>query len=370
MLIGVFFVPAIGQAQTTSTTSSTANSGPQAATDVFTPQLSTDIPGLTFTQVMTEDGILEINFLGDYISGVYNYLIGFSTTIAIVFIMIAGLQYSFGGASAGTVSKAKERIRNAVIGLSLLLGTVTILTFINPKTTLFKPLRLQTVSKLALEDVITMAVESCKDLHGSVDPCSVQTLKTPSGWSDSLTDTVNAVAQAEGVDPILIATHLQKETGGTINYSASERGPCGEIGIAQFMPTTFESIVGQECCTVVAAKSSGTRGRYEQICDNGSVDWPPDTGTIPDCNTSICGNCQVAQTSCAEYFDTSKTNGIQNTVTAAARLIRYNLNASRIGGDIAMAMCAYNGSGAQAAAYAQSAASIYQSFCANSGGTN
>ena len=74
-------------------------------------------------------------------------------------------------------------------------------------------------------------------------------------------------------------------------------------------------------------------------------------------------------TSCIDYFDTSKPNGVQNSVTATAKLIKYNLSNGRIAGDIALAMCAYNGSGKQAATYAQEASKIYEDFCKTSGGT-
>ena len=136
------------------------------------------------------------------------------------------------------------------------------------------------------------------------------------------------------------------------------------------MPTTFESIVGQQCCTKAAAKKSSTREAVGDMCDGGAVEqWPPSAADVPNCNASICGNCQVAMTSCIDYFDTSKPSGVQNSVTATAKLIKYNLSSGKINGDIAIAMCAYNGSGKQAIAYAQDASDIYQGFCTNSGGT-
>lgn len=340
-----------------------------SSAELLKPTLQVDIPTVTFSSGTIEDDILKVNYLGDYIAGIYTFLLGFSTTVAIVMLMIGGLQWSFGGTSQEQIGKAKTRIKNAITGLVLLLSTSLILFTVNPNLVNLQFPELEVIKYVNLETIITEAVTACADVKGTVSKCSATTLTTPSGWNSSLTDIVNSVASAQGVDPILIATHIQKETGGNINYSRGI-GPCGEIGIAQFMPTTFESIVGQPCCQVVAAKSSSTREAYGKMCDDGAVsDWPPDSSTIPNCNSSICGNCQVAQTSCIDYFDTAKSTGVSNTVTATAKLIKYNLGSSSIGGDIALAMCAYNGSGKQAAEYAKSAASIYASFCTASGGT-
>ncbi|MBI2473318.1 hypothetical protein HYV70_02060 [Candidatus Uhrbacteria bacterium] len=340
-----------------------------SAPKLLTPTLQVDIPGVKFSEGKIEGKILKVNYLGDYIAGIYKYLIGISTTIAIVMLMIGGLQWSLGASSQENISKAKKRINNAVIGLVLLLSVYTILFIVNPNLTFLKTPEIQVIQYANLESVITTAIEECKDVKGIVQKCSATTLKNPSGWSADLTNIVNSVATTQGVDAILLATHIQKETSGNINYSRNI-GPCGEIGISQFMPTTFESIVGQQCCTSMAAKNASNRESYGKLCDNGAVDaWPPKTSDIPHCNTSICGNCQVAMTSCIDYFDTSKPNGVQNSVTATAKLIKYNLSNGRIAGDVALAMCAYNGSGKQAAAYAQEAAKIYEDFCKNSGGT-
>ncbi len=361
----LFSVLTVGLLFTKSSLAQTSMSAPK----LLTPTLQVEIPDVKFSEGKIEGNVLKVNYLGDYIAGIYKYLIGISTTIAIVMLMIGGLQWAIGASSQENISKAKKRINNALIGLVLLLSVYAILFIVNPNLTFLKTPDLEIRKYVNLESLITTAVEQCKDVKGTVQKCSANVLKNPSGWSSSLTDTVNSVATTQGVDAILLATHIQKETSGNINYSRNI-GPCGEIGISQFMPTTFESIVGQQCCTTVAAKNADNREAYGKMCDNGAVEaWPPKTSDVSNCNTSICGNCQVAMTSCIDYFDTSKQNGVQNSVTATAKLIKYNLSSGRVGGDIALAMCAYNGSGKQAASYAQEASKIYEDFCKISGGT-
>ncbi|MEK7620310.1 MAG: C39 family peptidase [Patescibacteria group bacterium] len=104
-----------------------------SSTKLLTPTLSVDIPTITFSDGRIEDDVLKVNYLGDYIAGIYKYLLGISTTIAIVMIMVGGLQWSLGGQSPEAIGKAKTRIKNAVTGLVLLLGTYVILFTVNPQ---------------------------------------------------------------------------------------------------------------------------------------------------------------------------------------------------------------------------------------------
>ncbi len=71
--------------------------------------------------------------LGDYVGKLYTFLLGFSITVAIVMIMIGGLQYVLGAASSDQVEKAKSRIQHAVIGLILLFAASLLLQTVNPR---------------------------------------------------------------------------------------------------------------------------------------------------------------------------------------------------------------------------------------------
>lgn len=120
------------------------------------PNLSVDIPGVSFSEVLNKDGVLTINFLGDYITGVYLYLIGISTTIAIVMIMIGGLQWAM-SAGGSDLKAAKTRIQNAVMGLVLLLSVYAILFIINPNLTFFKGVQLEIIPEIteSEDDVVS-----------------------------------------------------------------------------------------------------------------------------------------------------------------------------------------------------------------------
>jgi len=118
-----------------------------------TPQLNVNIPGVSFTEPLQRDGKLESNFIADYVTGVYRYLLGIAVTIAIVFVMIGGLQYVL-AAGTGDTSKAKARIRNSVVGLVLLFCVYVILYTVNPQLTLFKTLSLTVIPQIPLENIV------------------------------------------------------------------------------------------------------------------------------------------------------------------------------------------------------------------------
>lgn len=128
------------------------------------PKLNVDIPTVTFSPILEKSGNLEISFLAEYIQGVYKYLIGISVTIAVVFLMVGGLQWSLGGASSAQISKAKERIKNAVTGLVLLLSVVLILQIVNPQLNELAPLTVERIEGIPLE-----AEEHANSIEGDSD---------------------------------------------------------------------------------------------------------------------------------------------------------------------------------------------------------
>ncbi len=75
--------------------------------------------------------LTSTNDYGEYINTAYTWLVGIAGFIAIVFIMIGGLQYAV-AAGHGDTANAKKRIKNAVVGLVLLFSTWLILHTVNP----------------------------------------------------------------------------------------------------------------------------------------------------------------------------------------------------------------------------------------------
>ncbi len=125
-----------------------------AADSIKAPKLMVAIPGLDFKQypVIRKGNEISIPFLAAYIGAFYKYIVGASAIAAAVMIVWGGFLYIFGATSGGT-SKGKEKIRDALIGLALILGSYTVLESINPSTLQFKPLTLTVITPQYLSHV-------------------------------------------------------------------------------------------------------------------------------------------------------------------------------------------------------------------------
>jgi cell wall-associated NlpC family hydrolase len=127
------------------------------------PDPNITIPGISFTEAeaikkraveraQRENAyIIEIPYLAEYIQGIYRYAVGIAGAIAVIVIVVAGFQWSTSGGNPETISAAKKRIQNAVIGLILLLSSYSILYAINPNLVQFYSLQVPYVMKENLE---------------------------------------------------------------------------------------------------------------------------------------------------------------------------------------------------------------------------
>lgn len=115
--------------------------------DPVIPFLNVPIPGLDFGDSVTYDaeGNLQANFLAKYIDALYRFLIVAMAIVAVVMMMIGGLQYILARGHADAVKKAKERMANSVIGIILLLAAYNIAFLINPDTVRFESLSIKTL---------------------------------------------------------------------------------------------------------------------------------------------------------------------------------------------------------------------------------
>lgn len=116
----------------------------------LTPRLGVQIPGLTLSEATKNEDAVNVPFLAEYINGVYRYLIGIVLIVAIVMLVYGGFRYLIGSA-IDDVSKGKAIIRDALIGMLLVIGAYTILNTVNPDLTVFKSLTLTHVKEEILE---------------------------------------------------------------------------------------------------------------------------------------------------------------------------------------------------------------------------
>ncbi len=106
-------------------------------------------------------GLIMVNDLETYIGTIFKWMETAGIIIAIVLIMIGGLQYALGGFSSGQLDSGKKRIKNAALGLILLMCSIVIIELINPQLSSVSVPRLPMIKTVN----IAGAGKSCETLH-------------------------------------------------------------------------------------------------------------------------------------------------------------------------------------------------------------
>ncbi len=83
-------------------------------------------------------GRSDFNNIGDFIITMYKYLISVASIVAVIVIIIAGIQWVTSGGNSETISSAKSRIGGAIIGLFIGYMSYFILYTINPAIVNFR----------------------------------------------------------------------------------------------------------------------------------------------------------------------------------------------------------------------------------------
>jgi len=112
----------------------------------------------------------SVTDLGDYIGKIYLFILGTSTSFAVLMLVVGGVQYII-APEGGEVSKAKERITNSLTGMVLLFCATLILFTINPQLI---SLEMPSIPKLRTTLLIS-ASTTCEDLIAAgytIEPAS------------------------------------------------------------------------------------------------------------------------------------------------------------------------------------------------------
>lgn len=129
------------------------------------PQPRIEIPGLKLTPVQDlqieqsgTDYYLNIPYIGEYIAAIYRYGVVAITILAVITILIAGIQWMLPGNIAligegdqqQRINKARDAIMHALIALLIAVGSYTLLYTINPNLVEFKSLRVLLIKRQEL----------------------------------------------------------------------------------------------------------------------------------------------------------------------------------------------------------------------------
>lgn len=80
---------------------------------------------------LTKEGVVDSKTLSDFLRNLYRFLVGIAATLAVIEIVIGGLQYATQDIPSQK-SDGKQRIWNAIFGLILVLSPVLVFSLINP----------------------------------------------------------------------------------------------------------------------------------------------------------------------------------------------------------------------------------------------
>ncbi|MDO8593265.1 MAG: lytic transglycosylase domain-containing protein [bacterium] len=92
-----------------------------------------------------------INWIGEYIAGIYKYAIGIVGILAAVVLMIGGLLWIVAGGNATAIGEAKAWIGASLTGLIIALASYMILYQVNPDLLNLKPIRVAVVKKTEVQ---------------------------------------------------------------------------------------------------------------------------------------------------------------------------------------------------------------------------
>lgn len=131
--------------------------GYKASADTGTSQpsglnfkLNINIPGLTFLAPYSEGGEIFIPMLAQYLQAVQKMMIGIGLVAAAIMLVYGGWLYIISGTGI-KVTDGKKIIIDALIGMVIILGSVVILSNLNPNTATLSALRLADIKQQMFE---------------------------------------------------------------------------------------------------------------------------------------------------------------------------------------------------------------------------
>lgn len=163
--------------------------------------------------------------MGDYFRTIFELAIGLCAVLAVLMIVIGGVQY-MGNESIFGKTEAKSKIAYAIGGLLIALGAYALLNTINPDLL---------GGKVTIDQV---SAEINRTSGGGYFGVTIGTAGDPNANKNITTyDTLlKSASQKYGVECTLIKAFMYAESGG-VNGQTS---PAGAGGLIQLMPKTFQ----------------------------------------------------------------------------------------------------------------------------------
>lgn len=282
---------------------------PKAQAEVWeVPQPQIDIPTVKLTEpAPCEDngGSMCVPWIGEYISGIYQYAIGIVGVVAALVMMFAGVLWITAGGNASKIDDAKAWMGAALAGLVLALGSYTILYQVNPELVQIQPIKIKEAEKYESENLTFFNIEeigteiSVTDDDGNSLPTSEirqECLENCGGGEiivQKVGDEYRCICESE------VEEYCRAEGGTLVNSDRSCQERCGRNNYDfKMMPTS-----GSFCCTCNDNNGEGGSCGTGNGCTSGlycyaGTCYSGDSGD--NCGTDRCyqGSCTCQTGAC------------------------------------------------------------------------
>lgn len=124
--------------------------------------------------------------IGEYINALFRFIINAGMVLAIVMVMVGGLQYTLGASSKDGVSKGKERMTNGVTGLVLLLCVNLIASTVNPYLIQLKVPKFPMVKRVDLVTATSCETMETEYIIKAIDGTEITAAQKKCGTSGTI----------------------------------------------------------------------------------------------------------------------------------------------------------------------------------------
>ncbi|MCX7779163.1 MAG: pilin [Patescibacteria group bacterium] len=179
--------------------------------------------------------VYEIPWIGEYLIAIYKWSVGAIAILAVVMIMIHGVRWLIAGGEAPKISEAKKGITYAVTGLIFILLTHQILSLIDPRLTIFKPITIGMIKKIEVDYepppakpgefveeelwkfsslTVKNQTSDASDVLTSFMNCTGNKIKTKSGGKKA---TITSISDTAGISNCLPANYKKPPCSHSLN---------------------------------------------------------------------------------------------------------------------------------------------------------
>lgn len=186
----------------------------------FKPEVG--IPGFLEEQEVGEF------LLGNFLAELYKYLIGLSGIVVVIILILGAFEWVLAGGDRNKIGKAKERIKNAFIGMILISCSYLILYTINPDLLNIVPIKIQNIEPIEV-DRFELAASGSYTGSGY----NIKSIGSSHIFSQEVIAGIQKSARWNNIDECIYYAVIHQESGGNPrafgNDSAVTRGTACDI---------------------------------------------------------------------------------------------------------------------------------------------